>query len=491
MRRSGILLHPTCLPGSPGVGDLGPAAHRWIEWLSTTGCGLWQILPLGPTGFADSPYQCFSAFAGNPYLISPQALVAGGLLAPSDLDGAPPASGRVDFAAVIPWKLGLLDRAWDRFRAGAGDLDAMAAFREREAAWLEDYTLFMAVKERHGGGAYTGWPEPIRTRRPEAVAAARHELAAEIDRHAFRQFLFSRQWQAVLDAAHDAGIAVIGDAPIFVAADSADAWANPGLFRIDGSGHPTAVAGVPPDYFSETGQLWGNPLYDWEEHARRGFDWWVARIGKLLEMHDIVRIDHFRAFADYWEIPAGAATAETGRWVLGPGMELFDALEQELGPDLPIIAEDLGELHDVVPALLEASGLPGMRLAQFSLWPEDDHPRDWPEHSVGYTGTHDNQTTVGWYDYLPRQAQHQVRLSMSSDGSDIAWDLIRLVWESPAEMVLAPLQDFLRLGDEARMNLPGTVGPHNWTWRIPEGALTGRLASAITHLNAATGRSHR
>ncbi len=488
-RAAGIILHPTSLPGAYGIGDLGPEAHRWLDWLATTGCGLWQVLPLNPTGYGDSPYQSFSAFAGNPYLVSPDLLAADGLLPEAALTTVPAfRTGDVDYGAVIPWKLDLLDRAYDGL-AASGLAPDFAAFRDAEQAWLDDYALFMALKDRHGGGSWTGWPEPLRRREPQAMAAARAEHGELANRHAFRQFVFFRQWGQLRARAAGHGIRVVGDAPIFVAHDSADVWANAELFHLQPDGQPTVVAGVPPDYFSETGQLWGNPLYDWEAHDATGYAWWLDRLRALLRTVDFVRIDHFRAFADYWEIPGGAETAVSGRWVDGPGLRFFAAVEAALG-QTPIIAEDLGELSPKVPALLEQVDLPGMKIFQFAFDVSVDNeflPHLYPEQCVAYTGTHDNNTVLGWFDSAPPEERARVLAYLDSDGHDLAGDMIARLWESDAAFTLAPLQDFLRLGAAARMNTPGRPGG-NWTWRMPPGTPPPGLAGDIRRLNERTGR---
>ncbi len=492
-RDAGIILHPTSLPGSHGIGDLGPAAERWVDWLAGTRCTVWQVLPLGPTGYGDSPYQSFSAFAGNPYLISPAALLSDGLLSDEDLEAVPPfPAGHVDYGAVIPWKLTVADRAFRRFKAypPPGSVDAFEEFRTAHAGWLDDYALFMAVKHEQGGGPWTDWPLELRRREPAELDAARRRLGNEVLRHEFRQFLFFRQWDALRRRAHGHGLRIVGDAPIFVAMDSADVWAHPELFELDDELMPTVVAGVPPDYFSETGQLWGNPLYDWEAHAAEGYAWWIERIRHLTTTVDVVRIDHFRGFVDYWEIPAGAPTAVHGRWLDGPGEALFDALSDALG-GLPIIAEDLGELHDAVPELRDHLGLPGMKILQFAFDGEPDNPflpEHYPENCVVYTGTHDNDTTIGWFQTAPAAERRRALAYLGTDGSDIAADLITTAWRSQAALAAAPLQDFLRLGPEARMNTPG-VASGNWAWRFAAADLTDELQSDIAALNEATGRN--
>jgi 4-alpha-glucanotransferase len=492
-RSSGLLLHPASLPGPYGIGDLGPTADEWLEWLLETGCRYWQILPLGPTGYGDSPYQSFSAFAGNPSLVSPDRLIADGLLHLDELDPHPhfPAR-RVDYGRVIPWKLQLLDRAHDRLPQSRRVLrTAFERFRDEQAHWLEDYALFMAIKEQHGGGSWSEWPREIRRRERAALRSARDRLASEAARHAFRQFLFFRQWELFREQAHRAGIRIIGDIPVYVAPDSADVWSHPELFLLDDERRPTHVAGVPPDYFSETGQLWGNPLYDWETHAASGFSWWIDRLGTLQDLVDVVRIDHFRAFADYWEIPAGSPTAEKGRWVDGPGRAFFTTVGAALG-ELPIIAEDLGEVHDVVPRLLEEVELPGMKILQFAFDGDPDNPflpENYPERCVVYTGTHDNQTIRGWYASLTRKERARVDRALDTSPATVAWDMIDAAWESQAILAVTPLQDVFELGDAARMNRPGTLGG-NWSWRFTRRSLTAQRAGRLAALNRRTGR-HR
>ena len=495
-RSSGILLHPTSFPGPYGVGDLGPYAYRFIDFLAASGCKLWQVLPLGPTGYGDSPYQCFSAFAGNPYLVSPDSLLALGLLTQSDLSDMPAWSPhQVDFGGLYRWKPALLEKAYTRFESlPGGALRALRAefdaFRLTNASWLEDFALFMALKESNGGAPWNQWPAPLRMREPAALAEARTSLAVRISGIAFSQFLFFRQWNALRDYAHTKGIQIIGDIPIFVAMDSADVWSHPDLFTLDKAGKPTVVAGVPPDYFSSTGQLWGNPLYRWDVHKRvragspRPYAWWIERVSATLKMVDIVRIDHFRGFANYWEIPGKALTAETGRWVPGPGMDLFHAIQKALGADLPIIAEDLGIITPDVVLLRDTLKLPGMKILQFAF--SDPTNLYLPHHHVQncviYTGTHDNDTSCGWYSAAGEKESDFVRRYLRVDGSDIAWDLLRAAWGSVAVFAVAPIQDFLSLGTAARMNLPGRPDG-NWTWRMSESDLSEALQDKIQALN--------
>ncbi len=486
-RSSGILLHPTSLPGDYGIGDIGPAAQRWIEYLAQAGCSLWQVLPLGPTGYGDSPYQCFSAFAGNPYLVSPETLLQDDLLHRDDLVDRPRFSQeQVDFGGLIPWKLGILDRAYMRFEKQAPpELGVeFQAFQAIQAYWLEDFSLFMALKEAHGGAPWSTWEPRLRDRENGALDEARRTHTAAIQRQKFRQFLFFRQWDRLHQSARRFGIRIIGDIPIFVAHDSADVWAHPELFYLDKTGFPTVVAGVPPDYFSPTGQLWGNPLYRWELHTKSGYEWWLARMSAVLEMVDIVRLDHFRGFAAYWEVPGDARTAEKGRWVPAPGMDFFRSMRQALG-DLPIIAEDLGVITPDVEEMRDHFHLPGMKILQFAFatGPKDVFlPHNYPENCIVYTGTHDNDTALGWYERVDENEVDLYRRYLNRDGSSVAWDLIRACWASVAVFALAPMQDFLSLGNEARMNYPGSPSG-NWTWRMPEHAMSPSLSARIRELN--------
>jgi 4-alpha-glucanotransferase len=471
-RTAGVLLHPTSLPGPYGVGDLGPAARAWVDRLAAAGQTWWQVLPLNPPGAGDSPYQAFSAFAGAPLLVAPDDLVADGLLARDDLTGADtlPAD-RVDYPRAVAFKGGLLARAWERFRDGAGrhlraDFDA---FTTRQSAWLDDYALFMAIKDATPGRDWAEWPEDVVARQPAALQRARRELADGFNRHRFAQFLFARQLAALREHARGRGVRLLGDLPIFISPESADVWANPHLFRLGPDHRPTVVAGVPPDYFSVTGQRWGNPHYDWEAMRADGYAWWVARLKATLAQVDAVRLDHFRGFEAYWEIPADRPTAIDGRWVEGPGAELLDALRAGLG-GLPLIAEDLGVITPAVDALRGDFGLPGMRVLQFAFGGavEDRFlPHMFDRNLVAYTGTHDNDTTRGWYDALtPAEAAAFHRYAPDA-GRDPVWALVRLAWASVADTAIAPVQDVLGLGTEARMNVPGTpVG--NWAWRVTD-----------------------
>lgn len=487
-RSSGILLHPTSLPGPYGIGDLGPQAYRFVDWLESTGCKLWQILPLGPTGYGDSPYQCFSAFAGNPYLISPDDLLAEGLVTQQEADVLKdlPAS-HVDFGLFIPRKLDLLLKAFHRFQSSPAALQqAFDQFCAENAYWLDDFALFMALKESNGGGAWNGWDEALRARKKSALAKARKELADDILRHSFYQFLFFRQWNKLRTYANEKGIQIMGDIPIFVAYDSADVWANPNLFFLDKAGNPTVVAGVPPDLFSATGQLWGNPLYNWKTHKKDGYAWWLSRVRALLQTVDILRFDHFRGFAGYYEIPASDKTAEFGRWVPGPAEDFFQAVQKELASEdgLPIVAEDLGVITPDVVELLNAFDLPGMKVLQFGFTgPENPFlPHNYVPNCVAYTGTHDNNTSLGWYADAPEVEKDFARRYLGVDGHDFAWDLIRATWKSVAIFAIAPMQDVLGLGGEARMNFPSRLGG-NWEWRMSEADFREDLAAGLRALN--------
>jgi 4-alpha-glucanotransferase len=474
-RSSGIILHPTSLPGPDGIGDLGPVAHRFVDWLVETGQSLWQVLPLGPTSFGDSPYQTLSALAGNPLLIDPEGLREEGWLAPEDLAERPDFSAeRVDYGAVIPWKMGLLDRAWARFRDGSGPAhrEAFTAFRDEQQAWLREFTVFMAIKEEQEGRPWTEWPAGLRARDPEALGEAAVRLADRIAAHAFRQWIFDRQWQRLRQHANQRGVRLLGDLPIFVAHDSCDVWARPGLFHLDDEGHREVVAGVPPDYFSETGQLWGNPLYDWRAMAREDYAWWVRRIRCCLRQTDLVRIDHFRGFEAYWEVPAEAETAQAGRWVQGPGLGFFESLRRHLGA-LPIVAEDLGLITEPVEELRDAFGMPGMKVLQFA-WDEPRNPFQPHNHvrnCVVYSGTHDNDPTNGWWELGCDEAvRDRVRDYVGGEIHEPNWTFIRMGMQSVAHTFVMPMQDVLGLGREGRMNRPGTESG-NWDWRLPEEAL--------------------
>jgi 4-alpha-glucanotransferase len=493
-RAAGLLLHPTSLPGRHGIGELGPEAHAFLDFCESAGQRLWQVLPLGPVGDGYSPYSSHSAFAGNPLLVSPARLAEEGLLDEDELARAPEFPlDRVDFEKALAWKEALLRQAHARLLATPGSElhAALAAFRSapEQASWLEDWCLFWALKRRHGGTAWSEWPAPLRRREKKALAAARDELRQESDHNAFVQFLFFRQWRALHDAARAKGIEVLGDLPMYVAHDSADVWSHPELFDLDEDLEPIAVAGVPPDYFSKTGQLWGNPLYRWQAMEKDGFAWWIERMRANLRVADIVRIDHFRAFASYWAVPAGEETAVNGRWVEAPGRAVFRALEQAL-PNAAIVAEDLGYVTPDVTELLEATGFPRMTVLQFAFWETDDPflPHNHRRNSVVYTGTHDNETTRGWWGSLNETDRARVLDYLGADPREIEWSLIRMAYNSVAERAVVPLQDVLGLGNEARMNTPA-VPNGNWAWRARAEHFRPELAARLRRLAVLSGRA--
>ncbi len=489
-RAAGILLHPTSLPGGFGIGDLGPEADSFLDWARDAGQSWWQVLPLGPPGSHGAPYSCLSAFAGNPLLISPELLFRQGLLERSDLDEAPsfPAK-RVDFAAVKPWKSALLRRSWELFgrRATAKDKRRLEAFTlAPENAWLDDWTLFMALRRQNTGNGWWDWESALKQREPDALAAVRDHESDEVAYQRYLQWLFFSQWDRVKRQAHKRDIRILGDLPIYVAWDSAEVWANPQLFDLDQEGRPRAVAGVPPDDFSDTGQLWGNPLYHWQYMAEDGYAWWTARMAANLRTCDRLRVDHFRGFAGYWSVPADHDTAEHGTWIDGPGMALFDAWREALG-DLPLVAEDLGVITPDVEALRRDAGLPGIKVLQFAFSePDSVHlPHHFERRSVVYTGTHDNDTTAGWYRGLDRKTKRRARRYAGDDKIHRA--LLRLAYTSVAELAIVPAQDVLGLGSKARMNTPA-VAEGNWAWRLAAGALTDKHAKRLRSLAEVSGR---
>ena len=470
-RASGILLHPTSLPGKYGIGELGHAAYEFINFLRDSSQRLWQIMPLGPTGYGDSPYACFSAFAGNHLLISLDKLVEEGLLNSSDLDDTPDFShDKIDYGPVIEYRLRILRKSFDVFTKN-NDAHRKAEFEQfctQHADWLEDYALFMALKESNRGASWNTWGWELATRQPDTLDRWRRRLEKPMLAHKYFQYLFFKQWAAVKQYANDNGIKIIGDIPIFVAYDSADVWANPGLFHLNEAGEPTLVAGVPPDYFSKTGQLWGNPLYRWDAVAETGYAWWIKRISACLSLVDILRIDHFRGFESYWEVPATEPTAVKGQWVKGPGADLFKAIKNALGK-LPIIAEDLGVITPEVEALRDKLKFPGMRVLQFAFASDAENrdlPHKYPRNSVVYTGTHDNDTAMGWYQGSSTEYERGRALEyMGTDANEFNWSLIRLAFSSVANTAIIPLQDLMGLGTDARMNYPSTLGG-NWAWRF-------------------------
>ncbi len=491
-RESGILLHPTSLPGPHGIGDLGTEARRFVDFLEAAGQQLWQILPLGPTGLGNSPYASPSAMAGNPLLISLDTLVKEELLSKEELaqEHYLPHK-RVDYDAVAAFKLPLIQRASRRFQAGATPTQRseFEQFCEQHVVWLEDFALFMAIKEAHHGAAWTRWEPEIAARDPKALESLKGQLAEQVQFHRFVQFEFYRQWGVLKRYANERAVRIIGDIPIFVAMDSADVWSRPELFHLDEKGNPTVVSGVPPDYFARTGQRWGNPLYRWDRLAREGYRWWIQRFQAVLALVDLVRIDHFRGFQAYWEVPAQNRTAERGRWVDGPGESLFRALEAALGP-LPVIAEDLGIITPDVETLRDRLRFPGMKVLQFAFGNDARNPHlphNYPRRCVVYTGTHDNDTSVGWFNSRPQQERRAVLRYLGKDQAEINWDLMRLAFASVADVAMAPLQDLLGLGSAARMNLPGQP-TGNWSWRFTTDQLRPDLAGRLREMTSTYGR---
>jgi 4-alpha-glucanotransferase len=491
-RAAGLFLHPTSLPSRFGIGDLGPAADTFLDWAASAGLSLWQVMPVGPTGFWNSPYGCLSAFAGNTLLISPERLVEDGLLDARHLTGTPPFSeAHVDYGPLITWKRRLLETSWNEALGRTPALrDELRAFAEapEQRGWLPDWTLFASLIGRNRRLSWTEWPRELVEREPAALEAARRELAPEIELRTYRQWLFFSQWDRVKREANRRGIQIVGDVPIYVALGSADVWANRHYFTVDEAGRPQTIAGVPPDYFSATGQLWGNPLYRWDVLAADRYRWWVERLCHNFRLADVVRIDHFRGFAAFWEVKAGEPTAIRGRWVPAPGAALFQAIHGALGPR-PIIAEDLGSIDDDVRALLAATGFPGMKVLQFAFGEADSLylPHNHVPNSVVYTGTHDNDTTRGWWETLDEESRRRARDYLGVDGHDIAWDLIRTAFASVADRAIVPLQDVANLGSEARMNVPGCAGG-NWAWRARPEHFSGTSAARLRRLAALTGR---
>jgi len=496
-RSFGIVLHPTSLPGRWGIGAYGDHARMFLDWLAVAGGRWWQVLPLGPTGYGDSPYQSFSSFAGNPYLLDPDDFLARGWLRDEPVPSSPP--DRVEFGEIYGTRWPLLRRGYVGFlRHGSRrERRDLGRFARAEAAWLPDYALFMALKTRFRGAPWPAWPPELARRSPRAMAAARWGHAEDVGFHAWTQWQFHRAWDALRSYARNLGIGIIGDMPIFVSHDSADVWARPELFSLGEDGQPTVVAGVPPDYFSATGQRWGNPLYRWDVLAADGFKWWVARVRHALRSCDLVRVDHFRGFEAYWEIPASEPTAIQGRWVKAPGEALLRAIRTSLG-DVPIVAEDLGVITPEVEALRDGFELPGMRVLQFAFTGEPGSPHlpaNFPDHGrvLVYTGTHDNDTTTGWFQAAPPKERERAQAYLAQEGiplsqdRDAAWALIALALDSRARLAMIPLQDVLGLGSEARMNRP-SVPFGNWAWRYCGDALTEDVAGDLCALARQTGR---
>jgi len=499
-RCSGILLHPTSLPGRFGIGELGPEAYHFADFLAGTGQGIWQVLPLGPTGYGDSPYQCFSAFAGNPLLVSLEKLVEAGDLAGGDIEkDLPPFPARqTDFGWVIVYKLPLLRKAARNFHLHASPerRREYESFCRENAAWLDNYALFIALKGAHGGEAvWNKWERDIAARQPEALAQWQERLAGEIDAQKYAQYQFFKQWLELKAYCHDRGIQMMGDIPVFVAHDSADVWAHPELFHLDAEGNPALQAGVPPDYFSATGQLWGNPLYRWDVMAETGYAWWIERFRSALRLVDIIRLDHFRGFEAYWAVFAGEKTAINGSWVKGPGAGLFEAVRKTLG-DLPVVAETLGVITPEVTELRDRFGFPGMGILQFAFGVDPQapefKPHNYHRHFVVYTGTHDNDTTMGWWTSSGvgdstrtpeniRAEREFARKYLATDGREMNWALIRTALASVADVAITPLQDVLGLGSDARMNLPATASG-NWRWRFTRDQLTPEIGERLREM---------
>jgi 4-alpha-glucanotransferase len=488
-RSSGILLHPTSLASPYGIGDLGAEARRFVDFLVRAGQKVWQVLPLGPTGYGESPYQCFSAWAGNPMLISLERLVEQGCLDASALASTLKfPEDAVDFERLNPWKTALLESATQH---GSGFED----FCEANQNWLDDFALFMALKAQHHGVTWTQWEPGARDREPKALAKWRQQLAAPVDAQKFLQFVFFEQWRELREYARERDVRIMGDLPIYVSHDSADVWVNRQYFHLDAQGNPTVVSGVPPDYFSQTGQLWGNPIYRWDALAQDGYGWWLDRFRATFQMVDMIRLDHFRGFEAYWEIPALEPTAVNGRWVKGPGAALFRAAKAKLG-ELPFVAENLGVITPEVEAIREEFGFPGMAVLQFAFGTDAQaptfRPHNYPREVVAYTGTHDCDTTVGWWssegrgestrsdEDIRRERDFAMRY-LNTDGKEIHWTFLRALEASVADTVLIPMQDVLGLGTEARMNQPATLGG-NWRWRYRPGALTPELAQRLREL---------
>jgi 4-alpha-glucanotransferase len=493
-RASGILLHPTSLPGRYGIGDFGPGAFRFVDWLIEANQSLWQVCPLGPTGYGDSPYQCLSAFAGNPLLVSLERVRDQGLLLESELVSARANPGDVDFGRVIPVHAALLQRAWERFERSRpiSILREFDRFIEGNSAWLEDYSLFAALKDEAEGAPWYRWEDGLRVRNPVALDRARNRLAPRIRYHHFVQYLFFSQWAELRRYANVRGVSIIGDMPIFAAHDSAECWARPDLFQFDENLEPLAVAGVPPDYFSKTGQLWGNPLYRWEAHRAEGYRWWIDLFRSRFRLFDRLRVDHFRGFEAYWSVPWGSRTAEKGRWTDGPGRDLFDTIFDVLGP-LPVIAEDLGVITDTVVELMDHCGFPGMKILQFAFDsgdPNDYIPHNYDAHSVTYTGTHDNDTIVGWAGSASAEdREYAFRYLDIRPSDEINWRFIRGALGTVSDTAIIPMQDVLGLGPESRMNVPGTTGG-NWNWRLREPDPADATAtSRLAELTGLYGRS--
>ena len=487
MRKSGILLHPTSLYGKEGIGTLGDSLYEFINFLSKSKQKLWQIFPLGPTGYGDSPYQCFSAFAGNPYLIDLETLAKEGYLSFEDINiDFGDDVEKINYGLIYERKLPILKKAYINFKED----DDFIKFEKDNSYWLEDFSQFSAFKEYFGGISWLEWPKEYKNRDSKALETLNSKLENEIKYFKFLQYIFFKQWKNVKAYANSKGIEIIGDIPIFVSMDSADAWSNNEIFQFDKDRNPVKVAGVPPDYFSATGQLWGNPLFDWDKLKETGYKWWIDRVKANLSLYDIIRIDHFRGFESYWSINYGEETAINGKWEKGPGMDLFNAIRNSLG-DLNIIAEDLGTLTDDVVKLKNDTGFPGMRILQFAFSqdPENEYlPHNYDNNTVVYTGTHDNDTTNSWFSNLNDIEKQEVREYINVyDDNGIVYGLIRAALSSVADIAIIPMQDYLNLGGFARINTPG-LAAGNWQWRLKNDGLSDELAKTISHLTEIYGR---
>jgi 4-alpha-glucanotransferase len=497
-RSSGVLLHVSSLPSYGGIGDLGPTAHEFVAFLAAGKQHIWQVLPLCPTGYGNSPYAGSSAFAGNPYLISLEFLVDWGWIASERMAGLAGRSGNVDFNEVETRKLPLLEEAAGNFlERGPHDAKLAAqwaefeAFCSAETGWLVDYAFYAVLRREYNTGAWTAWPEPVRKRRPEALAQIAQKHGRGLAQEQVLQFAFAKQWKDLRTAAAAHGIRILGDVAIFVNMDSAEVWMHPEIFELDEELKPERISGVPPDYFSPTGQRWGNPLYRWDVLEESGFDWWVERIRRACALYDIVRLDHFRGFEAYWAIPAEEATAINGAWVKAPGMKLFKALEAALGP-LPLVAEDLGLITAEVEALRMEMHMPGMKVIQFGFSDKSAHmhlPQQYTPDTVAYTGTHDNDTTQGWWNTANKATKRAVEALVGPVGGRPVWPLIRATEASVAELAVIPMQDLLELGSEGRMNTPA-VGAGNWGWRAPEGSWTAEIAAKMAAIADVTDRNN-
>ena len=493
-RYSGVLVHPTSFPSPYGIGDMGRGAHEFIDFLAMAGQHLWQVLPLGPSGNGNSPYQSYSVFAGQTLLISPELLIEKKLLTEADVHPIPEFNAdRVDYDKVTTYKTSLFKKAYEHFRHTADKnlLEEYDSFQSNNQYWLDDYCLYMAGKDYHNGLPWYEWEDSLLDPTPKERASWMKLLTSEIDYYRFIQFAFFSQWYELKDYANKKGIAIIGDIPIFTAPDSADVWANKELFKLDSKGHPLEVAGVPPDYFSATGQLWGNPLYDWDAMKDDGYRWWIERVRNQLDQVDYIRIDHFRGFEAYWAVPAGEETAMNGKWKKGPGEALFEAIQKALGEELPIFAEDLGIITPEVEKLRDTLGFPGMKILQFGF--DGTGESTFLPHQLStrncicYTGTHDNDTTCGWYEHTSEQNQDKVRRYMNTDASSVSWDFIRTCLGTIAKYAIFPVQDLLKLGSEHRMNTPGTA-TGNWEFRYRSGLLDEGMAKGLKQMTELFGR---